>query len=287
MTRLDPVRSRRTSVGPAPDWSGFLDVGGHRLAVDVRGREPSLLLVNGIGGSRPLWEPLRRALPGVGTVSYDAPGCGRSAPARHPLTVAAQAALAAGVLRQLGLDGVDVLGFSFGGMVAQQLARDEPGLVRRLVLVATGPGLGATPGSPVAHAVIAWPQLYSSPETVAAVWPFVFGGDRQVQRDQRAAHWVQPVDPLSYLSQLQAGMGWSSLPWITGLRQRTLVLAGDQDPLTPFANSVAMVALIPQAQLRVVPGGGHLMVVDRAEETAGHVQRFLAGPLTGPLAGPG
>ena len=281
LTYAEPGRSRRTPVEPLStddDWSGFLDVGGQRLAVDVRGPEPSLLLINGIGGSRPLWEPLRRALPEVGTVSYDAPGCGRSEPARFPLTVTAQAALAAGVLRQLGLDEVDVLGFSFGGMVAQQLAHDEPDLVRRLVLVGTGPGLGSTPGSPAAHALIAWPQLFSSPETLAAVWPFVFGGDRDAQRDQRAAHWVQPADPFSYLSQLQAGMGWSSLAWVAGLRQRTLVLTGDQDPLTPLTNSLAMATLIPRAQLKVVPRGGHLMVVDRAEETAGQVRRFLAGP---------
>jgi len=215
----------------------------------------------------------------VGTVAYDAPGCGRSAPATGPLTVPAQAALAAGVVRQLGLADVDVLGFSFGGMVAQQLALDEPGLVRRLVLVGTGPGAGSLPGSPLAHALLAWPQLLSSPESVAALWPVLFGGagsadDRLRHRD---AHWAEPVDPLSYLSQLQAGMGWSSLPWLTRIQQRTLVLAGDQDPLTPLVNSVTMATLIPRAQLRIVAGGGHLMVVDRPRETGSHLERFLSG----------
>lgn len=260
-------------------WSGVLDVGGQRLAVDARGRRPSLLLINGVGGSRPLWEPLRGALRSLGTVAYDAPGCGRSAPATGPLTVPGQAALAAGVIRQLGLADVDVLGFSFGGMIAQQLAVDEPGLVRRLILVGTGPGVGSVPGNPLAHALLAWPQLLSSPESVAAVWPFLFGGaeTQEKQRGIRTAHWMQPADPLSYVSQLQAGMGWSSLPWLAQIRQRTLVLAGDQDPLTPLANTMTMATLIPRAQLRIVPGGGHLMVFDRAGETASHLKRFLSG----------
>ena len=51
------------------------------------------------------------------------------------------ARIAAGVARAVGTQEIDVLGFSFGGMVAQQLARDEPDLVRRLALVATGCGL--------------------------------------------------------------------------------------------------------------------------------------------------
>jgi pimeloyl-ACP methyl ester carboxylesterase len=275
LSRRTPAERLRADGG----WSGFLDVGGQRLAVDARGQRPSLLLVNGVGGSRPLWEPLRRALPTVGTVAYDAPGCGRSAPATGPLSVPAQAALAAGVVRQLGLAEVDVLGFSFGGMIAQQLALDEPGMVRRLVLVGTGPGVGSLPGSPLAHALLAWPQLLSSPETVESLWPLLFGGggSPEDQRRHRAAHWAQPVDPFSYLSQLQAGMGWSSLPWLTRIRQHTLVLAGDQDPLTPLINTVTMATLIRRAQLKIVPGGGHLMVVDRPGETATHLERFLSG----------
>ncbi len=58
-----------------PSWSGLLEVGGHRVAVDVRGDQPSLLLINGVGGGHRIWEPLRAALPpGLGTLAFDAPG---------------------------------------------------------------------------------------------------------------------------------------------------------------------------------------------------------------------
>ena len=100
-------------------WSGVLDVGEHRLAVDLRGDPPSLLLLNGVGRGHGLWGPLRRALPAdLRTVAFDAPGCGASPPASRPLSVPHQARLAAGVARALGLERLDVLGFSFGGMVA-------------------------------------------------------------------------------------------------------------------------------------------------------------------------
>ena len=260
-------------------WTGVLDVDGHELAVDVRGDAPSLLLLNGVGGSRGLWEPLRAALPaGLGTVAFDAPGCGASRPAHRPLSVADQAALAAGVARELGLDRLDVLGFSFGGMVAQQLAFDEPGLVRRLVLVSSGFGVGSWPGSALALTLLALPHLLFSPATEVAVAPWVFGG-RAVTRASRSARRRalagSPVHLPSYAGQLVAGAAWSSLPWLASLRQRTLLLAGDGDPLVPVGNATVMAALIRRAQLHRVAGGGHLVLVDQADEVADAVAAFL------------
>ena len=263
-------------------WSGVVEVEGHRIAVDVRGEDPSLLLVNGVGASRSMWERLRAALPpGTGTVAFDAPGCGASGPARSPLSVTDQARLAAGVARGLGMTQVDVLGFSFGGMVAQQLARSSPDLVRRLLLVSTGFGLGSWPGSPVALTLLAWPQFFSSPAAVRSLGPFVLGGQAPLGRGEddrcRALSGAVAHAP-SYVAQLLAGAAWSSLPWLGSLSQRTLVVAGDCDPLVPGGNAVAMAALLRQPQLHVVRGGGHLIVVDRADEVAGAVTGFLARP---------
>src|SRR5215218_6285278 len=183
-----------------------------------------------------MWCPLRRALPAdVGTISYEAPGCGESEPARGPLSVCDHARIAAGVVRAVGAREVDVLGFSFGGMVAQQLAREEPDLVRRLVLVATGCGVGSVPGTLLAYAILASPHLMRSPAYLHHVSPYVFGG-RPHLRDLRRLGFRHRVDSASYLGQLHAGMSWTSLPWLRGLRQPALVLAGDDDPLVPAAN---------------------------------------------------
>ena len=261
-------------------WSGDVVVEGQRLAVDVRGDDPTLLLVNGVGASRAMWERLRAALPPeVGTVAYDAPGCGASGPARSSLSVTDQARLAAGVARGVGLTHVDVLGFSFGGMIAQDMACHTPDLVRRLALVSTGFGIGSWPGSSVALGLLASPHLLSSPAAIESLGEYVFGGDGLPARshaDRRRALYGAVADPPSFVGQLLAGAAWSSLPWLGSLRQRTLIVAGDRDPLIPVCNAMTMAALIRRTQLHVVRGGGHLLVVDRADEVAGAIARFLA-----------
>ncbi|GAA4981516.1 poly(3-hydroxyalkanoate) depolymerase [Kineococcus glutinatus] len=244
------------------------------------------MLLNGIGGGRALWEPLRAALPAdVGTISYDAPGCGASPPARHPLAIADQARIAAGVLEWAGVGPVDVLGFSFGGMVAQQLARDLPDAVRRLVLVATGPGVGSVPGTPLAYALLLSPHM-SNPLWMRQAAPYLFGGGlarRPEQIDRHARRYAQPVDVLSYLGQIQAATTWTSVPWAGRVRQPTLVIAGDEDPLVPACNAGLLAALLPAARAHVVRGGGHLMLLDSAREVAPLITGFLAA--ADPLAG--
>src|SRR6185436_17213526 len=98
-----------------------LRIGGLRLHVRQAGEGPPLLLLNGIGAHVGMWKPLERTLPDVRVISYDAPGTGRSQTSLWPLTIEALADLAAGVLDELGHERVDVLGYSFGGIVAQHL----------------------------------------------------------------------------------------------------------------------------------------------------------------------
>ena len=65
-----------------------------------------------------------------------------------------------------------------------------------------------------------------------------------------------------YAAQLYAITGWTSLPWLCRLRQPTLVLAGDDDPIVPLVNGRILARLIPDARLHVVRGGGHLFVLE-------------------------
>ena len=83
--------------------------------------------------------------------------------------------------------------------------------------------------------------------------------------------------PRGYLYQLAAGAGWTSLPFLPLIRQRTLILSGDDDPLIPLANARLMNALIPRSRLHVYHGG-HLGLVTEAAELAPVVSRFLGEP---------
>ena len=85
---------------------------------------------------------------------------------------------------------------------------------------------------------------------------------------------------LGYVYQLAAGAGWTSLPFLPLIRQPTLILSGDDDPLIPLANARLMNSLIPRSQLHVYHGG-HLGLVTEAAELAPVVGRFLAAGLPG------
>ena len=104
----------------------------------------------GIGGNIEMWEPFERALDGSGlqTITFDAPGVGESTSWRLPRRMGGLARTVDHLVGALGYEAVDVLGVSFGGALAQQLVRQSPDRVRRLVLAATAPGVPGLGGRP-------------------------------------------------------------------------------------------------------------------------------------------
>ena len=104
----------------------FVRVGGLRLRVARQGSGAPLLLINGIGAPLEMWRPLARRLPGRELVMFDLPGSGRSQTPALPLRMAGLARVVTDLLDELGLRTVDVLGYSLGGLVAQELARRAP-----------------------------------------------------------------------------------------------------------------------------------------------------------------
>jgi poly(3-hydroxyalkanoate) depolymerase len=269
---------------PSPDRQEirFVEVDGIRLRTSVRGCGPPLLLVTGLGASLDMARPFEQELiaRGVQTVAFDAPGIGESTVYTLPRRMPGIARTVEAMLDALGYDRVDVLGVSLGGVVAQQLAHQAPRRVRRLVLAATGPGLGGVPGSPRVLLALATPRRYYRPDYYRRIAGRVYGG--QARRDPDAllsgspARFVEPPSVRGYLGQLYAIAGWTSLPWLHRLRQPTLVLAGDDDPIVPLLNGRILVRRIPDARLHVVDGGGHLFLLERPAEMAVLVTGFLA-----------
>ena len=179
-------RSRaRRSASPA---TRFVVVDGLRLRVRVEGSGDPLLLVMGLGGNVEMWGPLVGAMDGRQTIAFDAPGTGESDLPRRPLGMSGLARLVAKLLGELGYDRVDVLGVSFGGAVAQQLAIQHPERVRRLILAATTYGLGAVPGNPLTLAILLTPLRYYSRSYLELVSPYLYGraGEDQGLGDERA-----------------------------------------------------------------------------------------------------
>lgn len=261
----------------------YLDVEDVRLRISVRGAGRPLLLITGLGASLDLAEPFERELVarGLQVLGFDAPGVGRSTAYRRPRRMRGYARTIERMVRQLGLSQVDVMGVSLGGAAAQQLAWQAPGLVRRLVLAATGPGVGGVPGNPRVLLHLVTPRRYVDPDYLARVAGKIYGGD--ARRDPgflltHDPHRGSPPSLLGYAGQLYAMAGWTSLPYLPRLPHHTLVLAGDDDPIVPMINARMLATLIRRAKLHVISGGGHLFVLERADETAEVVAEFLNRP---------
>ncbi len=252
-------------------------VNGHLIHVEVQGSGQPLLLLNGIGANVGIWEPLLRHLQGFEVITFDMPGTGRSPASRRPRTIPELARLTAGVLGALGFPRVDVLGYSFGGLVAQQLAVQHWRRVRRLALVATTFGVGSIMGD-----LRAWRHLLSAryrPGDFESMGPDLVGGRTRVDSSRLRAHdrrrAALPPTRWGFYSQALAGFTWSALPLLPFLSQPTLILAGDDDPLIPTINPRAMHRLIRRSELVIVEGAGHLLLIDSPEEVAPIIRRFF------------
>jgi poly(3-hydroxyalkanoate) depolymerase len=239
-----------------------------------------LLLINGIGASLDLLEPFVSELdPALDVIRFDPPGVGGSAPSLGPYRFHGLCRLIAGMLGELGYGTVDVLGISWGGGVAQHFAAFQRGRCRRLVLVATATGALMVPAKPSVLAHMVTPRRYLDQRYLQSVAGRLYGGSARSDpaRIAEALHDGNRVgSPLGYLYQLTAGAGWTSLPFLPLLRQETLILAGDDDPLIPLANARLMHRLIPHSRLHVYHGG-HLGMVTEATELAPVIDTFLRG----------
>jgi len=223
---------------------------GLRIAVRIQGDGDPLLLINGM--TRPLesWDPFTRELSGRKVISFDTPGVGGSPTPLRPLSIAELGTVALAVLDAAGVDDADVLGYSHGGAVAQQLAHDSPTRVRRLILVATSCGVGATPG------------------TGGAIL-------RGLGGPAEGNSWPVP-DFLGMLWQSFAVSTWSSIPFLGSIQAPTLVVCGSRDRVVPPANSRVLAGRIPHAALSMLPGGHDVQRSDSAEVLAQLVEGFLS-----------
>lgn len=248
--------------------------------MSVRGEGPPLLLFMGIGASLDMWQRFEEAMAPRGRqlIAVDLPGAGASPAVLPPMRPRALVDVALGVLDELGHDRVDVLGISFGGAIAQAFAHRAPRRTRRLVLCATCPGVLMVPARPGVLLHLATPLRYWRSAYAQRIIGDLYGGrsrhDPSIHHDLRT-RFERPPTALGYLGQIYAVWGWSSLPWLWRLQAPTLVMAGDDDPIIPLANGRVLAALVPDAVLHVVEGGGHLFLLEEPEESAVTIDEFL------------
>ncbi len=272
-------------------------VGSHVLRVSVRpgrqgrrsllgraaapGSPVPLLLINGIGASLELLQPFVDALdPAIEVIRFDVPGVGGSPVPPGPYRFTSLSRLIGAMLTELGYDRVDVLGISWGGGVAQQFALSQRARCRRLVLVSTGTGALMVPAKPSVLVRMLTPRRYTDRGHLEQIAGELYGGSARADPASVVAVMSERGKAGSargYLYQLAAGAGWTSAPFLPMLRQPTLIMSGDDDPIIPLVNAKIMHWLIPDSRLHVFHGG-HLGLVTEATELAPVIAAFLTRP---------
>jgi poly(3-hydroxyalkanoate) depolymerase len=280
------MSSTSSPSSPAPERGEYVrqvSAAGRTLRVSVRpGTDDSLppfLLMNGIGASLEVLQPFVDALDTRRTViRFDVPGVGGSPRPVVPYLLATFTPVVAGVLDRLGFEQpVDVLGLSWGGGLAQHFAVQHRRRCRRLVLVGTGTGTLMVPANPSVLAKMLTPRRHRDPEYARSIAGEIYGGTMRThpERAAKALHSATRLGPRrGYYYQLAASSGWSSLPFLRLIRQPTLIVAGDDDPIIPVVNARIMARLIPEATLHVY-AGGHIALVTEAHELAPVIEGFL------------
>jgi poly(3-hydroxyalkanoate) depolymerase len=259
----------------------MITVKNQRLRVAIhpgKGGGTPLLLMNGIGVNLEMLQPFVDELePDREVIRFDVPGIGGSPLPAIPYSFPSLAYLMTLMLDTLGYRQVDVLGVSWGGALAQQFALQYPSRCRRLILASTAPGLTMIPGRLGVISRLASPQRFTEPSYLKEADPDLSGEGLKSETEfvRKAAPALRAGFSAGYMYQLMAGMGWTSLPWLWLIRQPTLILAGQKDPVVPPANAKIMHRLIPRSKLYFYRGG-HMGILTHCEELASVVEKFLS-----------
>ncbi len=264
----------------------FVEANGIRYAYRRFGSETGtpLVFLQHFRGGLDNWDPLVTdgLAQGRPVILFNNAGVASSS-GETPDTIDAMGDHVAAFVSALGLPQVDVLGFSIGGYVAQAFVVRHPQLVRKLVLVGTGPRNGESPTDPRVLQVAGNPVpslddflfLFFAPTTTSQAAGKAFWERRHQRQDQDP-----PSSAQTAKAQVAAIMEWREprgerYAYLKTITQPTLVVNGNNDVMVPTINSFNLSQHIPNAQLIVYPDAGHGSQFQYPELFVTHTRLFL------------
>jgi 3-oxoadipate enol-lactonase len=249
------------------------------ISVRTEGQGPPLVLLAGFGQTSHVWTSVVPRLSSRCTcVLLDNRGVGTGAD-RSPVTLGAMADDVRQVIEGLG-GAASVLGWSMGGAIAQTLALSRPDVVSSLVLLSSS--------ARRSHVQAAWAEArialagsdLARDSAELAILPWLFShrllADHRRLSAVAAANAAGPAVSASQLrAQADAMAGFDLTAELPRVAVPTLVVAGAEDLLTPVSDSVSLAMAVPEAELVVLPQGGHAVVLETPGDVVWHVREFL------------
>ena len=284
MTQLDIATRHAAALETAP--TRYVEGRGIRFAYRRLGPSAGtpLVLLQHFSGNIDAWDPAVVNAMAIDrpVIAFDNAGVGRSS-GQTPDNVAAMARDAVDFINLLGLTEVDLLGFSLGGCIAQQIAAEHGPLVRKLILVGTAPKGGEE------HLLAVLQEAFSDPDAPDPRLPLFFTTSSasqssglaflkrtKVRKDDRDTDNGSAVtDP-----QAKALITWCATldpghAMLRAISQPTLVVSGSHDTMLPANNAYAMFKELSNAQLVLYPDSGHGALFQHHEMFVSHVRTFL------------
>ncbi|HBY98732.1 MAG TPA: hypothetical protein DEP84_33095 [Chloroflexi bacterium] len=247
----------------------------------TNGDGPPLLFITGIGYGAWFWH---KQVPVLSqrfqVITFDNRGAGASDRPDGPYTTSQMAADTAGLLDALGIKRASVVGHSLGGFIAQELTLSRPELVNKLVLAGTSyGGPNVIPVTPGALAVLTNRQgdpveLVKRGIAIAAA-PGFAGRHPEVMTELLRYRLTNPVPPAQYQAQVMAGAAHNVEARIGQIHCPTLILFGEHDRVVPSGNAELLAARIPGAQVKILPGVGHIFPIEDPGATNAALLEFL------------
>ena len=284
MTQHDIASQHTATLETAPTL--YVEGNGIRFAYRRLGPASGtpLVLLQHFSGNIDAWDPavVNALAADRPVIVFDNAGVGRST-GQTPDNIAAMAKDAVAFILLLDLPKVDLLGFSLGGCVAQQIAAEHPWLVRKLILVGTAPRGGEE------HLLAVLQEAFSQTDAPDPRLPLFFTKSSasrsaglaflkraKVRKDDRDTDNGSAVtDP-----QAKALITWCATPdpghaMLRAIRQPALVVSGSHDTMLPADNAYVMFKALSNAQLVLYPDSGHGALFQYHEIFVSHVRTFL------------
>jgi pimeloyl-ACP methyl ester carboxylesterase len=231
------------------------------------------------------WDP--RVVDGIAAehrvITFDNRGVGASSGAT-PTTIEEMARDAVSFIGALGFDQVDLFGFSMGGMIAQVLARQEPQLVRKMILAGTGPagGEGIEKVTRITYLDTARGLLTRQDPKQFLFFTRTPNGRRAgkeflARLEERTNDRDKAISIDSFRAQLKAIHRWGQQKPadLTSIHQPALVVNGESDKMVPTKNTVDLDQRLPNSQLVLYPDAGHGGVFQFHEDFVKRALEFL------------